>query len=1219
MSTRSPTPPGAEEVEALREELRTARVEAEAARLAARRARREAAESQELLEAVLTGMPDGVGLLDRHQRVAYLNRGLDDSEIFDLPRGTVRLGMTVREIVEAQVAAGDGRAAVDGRPLTVEERIARLTDPHGSRFERRLPSGRQLEFNLQPLSNGYTLCVCRDVTDHRQRQDELEKARDELAAAHQLTDTMLESMTDGIGVLDADDRIAYMNTAVRRIFGLPESSVATGLRIHDLIRLQDAAGDHAEEGGRVLSVEERVARMRHPDGVRFNRKLPSGRHIEFNFRPLGDGRTLGIYRDITEHIERRIDLERARDEVAAAHRLMSTVLEGMPDGVTLFDADRTLIYANKAVLEQTDGIAPGVLRVGRNMSEIARGLKEGGELLSERAANLSVEERVDRTFAPEGSRFVRRHPSGRHVELSFRPIDDGRTLGLHRDVTDLRERQLELERARDELAATYRLMNTVLEGMPDGVTLFDANRRLIYANKALREQMADFGFGRPQLGSTLDAIIENLVAAGDSPVENGKVLSVEERVARVLAPEGSRFDRALPNGRHVEFTFCPVGDGRTLGMYRDITEIRQRQIDVEKARDEVAAAQKLMATVLNALPMGITLFDPQHRIAYGNREVWRPAEHLSLDKRGLKLEDIIRHQIVSGDHHFDEDGRPLSLEQRVARVFDPCGSRSERRLPSGRYMAFAFQPLEGGYTLATSRDITEVKDREFELERARDAAEAANQAKSTFLATISHEIRTPMNGVIGTAELLEREPLSERQKRLVRTVRTSAAALLRIIDDVLDFSKIEAGHMELEEVPFQLRALVEGTADTLSVQAERKGIAITTSVDPGTPNLLSGDATRVRQILFNLIGNAIKFTEVGEVRIDARARSIVDGRVELELIVEDTGIGMTDEQAGRVFQPFAQADSSTTRRYGGTGLGLSIVRRLAELMGGEARARSVAGKGSTFTVTLSLGVATAPVAHRGAETTAHGGGMIGTVLAVDDYPVNLQVLMGQLEILGVPVDTAANGLEALTKWRERPYDLVLTDIHMPDMDGFELTRQIRAEEMLARDGRRTPIVALTANALKGEADRCLAAGMDGYLTKPLTLDRLRETVERWMTAAAAPTASTVAVADGAIDRSVLAQMFGDSEATIGRVLRRFAEAGASLAAEIAAAESDSEGLADLAHKFKGAARAAGAMRLGDLAAALERTRDEAAVSAVLAEWRRVAAALATAAGDTPTA
>jgi signal transduction histidine kinase/DNA-binding NarL/FixJ family response regulator len=762
-------------------------------------------------------------------------------------------------------------------------------------------------------------------------------------------------------------------------------------------------------------------------------------------------------------------------------------------------------------------------------------------------------------------------------------------------------RQAALE-ARDEALKSRAEMEIALDNMVDGVCLFEGDQ-ILYANHSVSSKSAFFG-KTVAPGAKLVDLVTAMDAAGDKVVENGRRLTPEERVARSIDPSGSHFDREMPNGAHVEFRFMQIGPKRTLAIFRDITELKQQQKEIERARS-------LMARVLKGLPLGISLFDDEHRIVYANgnigaRDLALPAGSLS---QVTTIDDVIRAQLAAGDVHLGEDGRPLSFEQRVARVFDPKGSRSERQLTSGRYVEFTFKPLGNGYTLSVQRDITELKQRQVELEHARDAAEAANQAKSTFLATINHEIRTPMNGVVGTAELLEREQLSERQRRLVRTMRTSAASLLRIIDDVLDFSKIEAGRMELEDAPFQLRSLVEGTAETLAVQAENKGLVISTAVEPGTPDQLSGDATRVRQILLNLIGNAIKFTDVGQIGVTARALSVTDERVQLELSVIDSGIGMTEEQAVRLFQPFSQADSSTTRRYGGTGLGLSIVRRLAELMGGTATVESAPGKGSAFRVTLDLGIADHASAEPRPGRSAGLCNVSGTVLAVDDYPVNLDVLTGQLEILGIPVETAASGLAALTLWRSHPYALVLTDIHMPEMDGLELARQIRTEESAAGAARRTPIVALTANALKGEAERCLASGMNGYLTKPLTLDRLRETIERWMNAKAP--------AGTAIDQIVIAQRFGNDSEVTRRVMARFAAAGTKLMSEIAKASGDRQ-LSNLGHKLKGAARAAGATRLGDLAAALERSGNAADAAPLAEEWTHVLSELEALLGPRPT-
>jgi signal transduction histidine kinase/DNA-binding NarL/FixJ family response regulator len=631
---------------------------------------------------------------------------------------------------------------------------------------------------------------------------------------------------------------------------------------------------------------------------------------------------------------------------------------------------------------------------------------------------------------------------------------------------------------------------------------------------------------------------------------------------------------------------------------------------------EAMQARAVLQAVFDNMSDGVMLFDDTGHWVYHNPAL---AELHNLTPAVTEVRptfaDLVRYRAERGDHG-PVDKLPGGLDQwvasRVARFNRADHTPQRQRTPAGRTLEITYRRLSDGRILAIHRDLTEMVEREEKLkaaraesERARDEAEAANQAKSTFLATMSHEMRTPMNGVVGTAELLEREPLNERQKRLVGTVRQSATALLRIIDDVLDFSKIEAGRMELEEAPFSLHGLIIGTVETLSVQVEKKGLALSTVIQPGTPDSLLADATRLRQILFNLIGNATKFTDVGRIVVRARALEADDGTVTLVLSVADTGIGMDADQQARLFKPFSQADSSTTRRYGGTGLGLSIVRRLAELMGGTVAVQSAPGKGSTFTVTVKVRRAPdiVPEVTAPAPFVAPAAGL--RVLAVDDNQVNLDVLIGQFEILGMALDTAANGIEALTLWRAQPYALLLTDIHMPDMDGFELTRQIRAEESANAGRPRTPIVALTANALKGEAERCAAAGMDDYLTKPLMLDRLREAVARW---AAMPGSPPVA----AIDRSVVSQMFDGNPAAIERVLGRFREAGGKLLDEITAAEAEPVRLAELAHKLKGAARTAGALRLGDLAEALEKSGRAADLEALRVEWLKVTADLSAA-------
>jgi signal transduction histidine kinase/CheY-like chemotaxis protein/HPt (histidine-containing phosphotransfer) domain-containing protein len=498
--------------------------------------------------------------------------------------------------------------------------------------------------------------------------------------------------------------------------------------------------------------------------------------------------------------------------------------------------------------------------------------------------------------------------------------------------------------------------------------------------------------------------------------------------------------------------------------------------------------------------------------------------------------------------------------------------------------------------MENARLIDELHERTDAAETARGEAEAANEAKSTFLATMSHEIRTPMNGVLGMMEVLERQGLGDAQRPLVATMRDSAQALLRIIDDVLDFSKIEAGRLELEETAFSFSELVAGAIDTLRPQANAKGLAIGAEIEPGSDDALVGDPTRIRQILFNLLSNTVKFTEHGEIVVRAGTAPLGGGQTQVMLAVKDTGIGLDAAQRARLFEPFSQADSSTTRRYGGTGLGLSIVRRLAELMGGDVDVTSAAGEGSTFTVTLVLAAAPAesplaallkPAVAPPVAAAAVSVGNVGRLLVVDDHPINREVLVRQLRLFGLAADTAEDGIEALKAWAPGRYAAVLADLHMPGMDGYALTRRLRAAEA-EHGSTRTPLVAVTANAMRGEEERCLAAGMDAYLAKPVAIERLRATLERWLPIGDV-TAALRASTGAAIDRNVLAAWLGDDRAGIEDLLKKFRDSAieSERAIDLAWRTADLAGLAAAAHRLRGSAQAVGAARLGAAADGLE--------------------------------
>ena len=406
--------------------------------------------------------------------------------------------------------------------------------------------------------------------------------------------------------------------------------------------------------------------------------------------------------------------------------------------------------------------------------------------------------------------------------------------------------------------------------------------------------------------------------------------------------------------------------------------------------------------------------------------------------------------------------------------------------------------------LGVSQDITErkkaedvLRQREQELRAARDQAIQASEFKSQFLANMSHEIRTPMNGVLGMAHLLLEMENDPQKRTYLRALKESGHNLLSIINDILDFSKVEAGQLELESIELDLHALIDTAVALFRAQAEEKGVLLEHRIDAEVPRWVKGDPVRIRQVLINLLSNAVKFTDAG--RVQVRAGVPAHGRVRIE--VGDTGIGIRLADHQRILDPFRQADSSTTRRFGGTGLGIPICRQLVSLMGGSFDYSSEPGKGSTFWFEVPLpaagpaaadaGALRAPVAEEGVP--AAQGKPAGVVLLAEDNPVNRLVAEAMLRELGYEVDVAENGVEAVAAARRKSYAFMLMDCLMPEMDGYEATAAIRRELGPAR---RTPIIALTALAMKGDREKCLAAGMDDYLSKPLSPAALTAALER---------------------------------------------------------------------------------------------------------------------------
>jgi CheY-like chemotaxis protein/HPt (histidine-containing phosphotransfer) domain-containing protein len=507
------------------------------------------------------------------------------------------------------------------------------------------------------------------------------------------------------------------------------------------------------------------------------------------------------------------------------------------------------------------------------------------------------------------------------------------------------------------------------------------------------------------------------------------------------------------------------------------------------------------------------------------------------------------------------------------------------------------------------RDVTARLAAEAAMRAAKEEAEAASRARSAFLATMSHEIRTPLNGVIGMAELLAETRLDKEQTHFVTALRKSADHLLDVINDVLDISKLDAGKVELEALPFDLAEMVQHTVSILNPRAVEKGLELRYDLDPELPDRLVGDPARLRQILLNLAGNAVKFTEQGSVSIRATRRPAeTPDRIGVTIEVSDTGIGIAPEALPLLFREFNQVDNSISRRYGGTGLGLAITHRLVAAMGGEVSVRSAPGEGSTFAVTLELAEAEAPSLE--AETDSAGVEPIADpdqplrVLLAEDNPTNQLVAVAILEKIGCTVEVARDGREALEAVQREGYDAVLMDMMMPEMDGLQATRAIRA---LGDERAGVPVIALTANAFAHDRAACEEAGMTGFLTKPVTAAKLREALAA---ALGAPSGGAAAAGDVAVlfDEDAIAEL----RRTYGAAAPRFGglflkESGARLQRiEEALGSGDMKQLAIEAHTLKGSAMTFGCRAMHEAAGRLE----AAAASGAEADLAALAAALA---------
>ena len=882
----------------------------------------------------------------------------------------------------------------------------------------------------------------------------------------------------------------------------------------------------------------------------------------------------GIARDIRDRVQ-------AERKLRESEERFREVFEHAPFGLCVTGLDGRIIQANAALCrmlgypaEDLPGTAWAQLTHPDDLAPFLRWMEQWR---SQPEANPDVEKR-----------YIHRDGSvvwGR-VRISLARDCDGNPICRVVHVEDITERK----RAEEALHESEERFRLIADSCPSMMWVTNAEGGNTFINRAYREfcgaTSEDVEHGKWQI----------LIHPDDSP----EYIGAFQRAMREHAPfrAEARVQRADGEWRWFGSNAAPrLSPGGAylghVGLSSDITARRKAQQALEGSEAKFRQLAENIREVFWMMPPSA---DEILYVSPAYEQVWgRTCD--SLYQRPMSWVEAIHPDDLERAHaKFARQiqGQPAESEYRI-------------RTPDGqekwiRDRAFPVRDEAGKLirVVGIAEEFTEKKRYEEELIQARHGADAANQAKSRFLANMSHEIRTPMNGVIGMVQLLLETELTPEQRQYAEVAQSSGRTLLSLIDHVLDLSKIEARKVTLENLRFNLRDTVEDVIQLLRLQADAKRLDFASRVLPETPSHLRGDPHRLRQVLTNLCSNAIKFTERGGITLEAALQGQSDGKATVRFTVADTGIGIRADQVARLFAPFVQADASTTRRYGGTGLGLAICKQLVEMMGGTIGVDSREGHGSTFWFTAAFELA--PPSRRQTANEQAGGRPVARrrtilqertarILVAEDNATNRQVALAQLRKLGYQAAAATNGAEAVGAVRDGHYDLVLMDCEMPLMDGFEATRHIR------RSLPGIPIIALTADAMPADRDRCLSEGMNDYLAKPVELRLLERVLARWLPISGG-SGPVPMPADSAGERAtavfnveaLLRRLMGDRKLA-GIVLKGFLQDVPSQLDNLRARLdlADAPGARLQAHALKGAAATVAAEELCAIALAIERS------------------------------